>query len=148
MKKGIDYPGVSVAFFCHDGNGNFLFHKRGKECRDHVGTWDCGGGGLEHGEQLEEALLRELKEEYCCAGEIDQQLHPNTFLHTENGETNHWIIHPYIVRVNPDEIQIGEPHKMEEFAWFKLDALPENMHPGVAHDLETYSEFLKPYAQG
>jgi hypothetical protein len=32
MKKGVDYIGVTVVFACHDGEGNYLFAKRGKNC--------------------------------------------------------------------------------------------------------------------
>jgi hypothetical protein len=47
MEKGLDYTGISVVYFCHDGNGNFLMQKRGKNCRDENGRWDIGGGALE-----------------------------------------------------------------------------------------------------
>lgn len=37
MKNGIDYIGVGVVFFCHDGGGNFLMNKRSKNSRDEQG---------------------------------------------------------------------------------------------------------------
>ena len=46
MKKGEDYIGVSVVYFCHDGKGNFVMAKRSENCRDEIGNWDIGGGGL------------------------------------------------------------------------------------------------------
>lgn len=70
---------VCVAFFAHDGEGNFAFHKRGKGARNHVGEWDCGGGSLEWGEDPSVAVLRELKEEYGCSGVIDEALRPTSF---------------------------------------------------------------------
>lgn len=57
MKKGIDYIGVTVSFYCHDGAGNFVLHKRNHNCRDEHGCWDFGGGGLKHGETLEDAFV-------------------------------------------------------------------------------------------
>ena len=62
MRKGIDYIGVGVVFFCHDGNGNFLMSKRSKNTRDEHGRWDPGGGSIELGEPVEGALEREIKE--------------------------------------------------------------------------------------
>ena len=66
MQKGIDYPGVSVVFFCHDGNGNYLLHKRSKNARDEQGRWDMGGGGLEFGDTVIEKLKEEIMEEFCA----------------------------------------------------------------------------------
>ena len=65
MKKGIDFTGIAVSFSCHDGKGNYLFHKRGVGCRDEQGRWDCGGGGLKFNERLIDALYREVEEEYA-----------------------------------------------------------------------------------
>jgi hypothetical protein len=38
MRKGYDYPGVAIVFFCHDGNGNFVMSKRGSQARDEGGA--------------------------------------------------------------------------------------------------------------
>ena len=32
LQGGVDYIGVTVVFYCHDGKGNFLMHKRSKNC--------------------------------------------------------------------------------------------------------------------
>ncbi len=63
LKRGEDYIGVTCVFFCHDGNGRFLLHKRSEKCRDEQGRWDCGGGSMEHGETFEQAVCRESGEE-------------------------------------------------------------------------------------
>lgn len=64
MIKGIDFTGINVTFYCHDGAGSYLFHKRGINCRDEHGRWDCGGGGLKFNETLEDAVRREVREEF------------------------------------------------------------------------------------
>lgn len=80
MKAGIDYIGITTPFYCNDGKGNFLLHKRSNNCRDEHGTWDMGGGKVELGEILEEAVLREVLEEYNCHGTIQKVLTPYTIL--------------------------------------------------------------------
>ena len=49
MKPGIDYIGISTPFYCHNGKGFFLLHKRNQNCRDEHGAWDTGSGKLEFG---------------------------------------------------------------------------------------------------
>ncbi|MBI2052790.1 MAG: NUDIX domain-containing protein [Candidatus Ryanbacteria bacterium] len=63
-RKGVDFIGVTCVFFCHDGDGRLLMHKRSRNCRDEKGRWDCGSGSMEFGENFEEAVRREIKEEY------------------------------------------------------------------------------------
>ena len=64
-RAGFDYPGVAICYFCHDGEGNYLFAKRTEKCRDEHFKWECGGGGMHFGESIETTLHREVKEEYC-----------------------------------------------------------------------------------
>lgn len=66
LRKGIDFIGVTCVFYCHDGKGNFLLHQRSENCKDEQGRWDCGGGGLEVGEEFEDGVKREIMEEYGC----------------------------------------------------------------------------------
>ncbi|MBI5644758.1 hypothetical protein HY970_01540 [Candidatus Kaiserbacteria bacterium] len=66
MNRGVDYIGVTVSYLCHDGRGNYLFNKRGANCRDEQGKWDNGGGSLEFGLTIVENLKKEIKEEYCA----------------------------------------------------------------------------------
>ena len=65
MQKGVDFIGVTVVYFCHDGKGNVLLSKRGKNSRDEHGTWDPGGGGVEFEDTVLDTLRKEIAEEYC-----------------------------------------------------------------------------------
>ena len=65
LKKGVDFIGVTCVFYCHDGKGNLLMHKRSSQCRDEHGRWDPGSGSMEHGETFLQTVRREIKEEYC-----------------------------------------------------------------------------------
>src|SRR5690242_13897261 len=108
MKVGHDFTGVSIPFYCTDGKGKFLLHKRSQKCRDEQGTWDVGGGRLKFGEDFEAGALREVKEEYGCDGKILEALPPYSVNRMHEGSPTHWIAIPFVVLVDPNEVKNNE----------------------------------------
>jgi len=145
MKAGIDFVGITTAFYCHDGKGNFVLHKRSDMCRDEQGSWDNGGGKLEYGLTLEENVLKELKEELGCNGIIQEQLPSYTLLRKHNGINTHWIATPFIILVKPYEVKINDPEKIAKFGWFKLNHLPSPLHTGLQHAIKKYKTYFDKY---
>ena len=145
LKPGIDYIGVSTAFYCHNGNGLFLMHKRSQKCRDEKGRWDNGGGKLEFGLTPEENVLKELEEEYGCKGEIQEKLPAHSILREFDGVKSHWLQIPFIIKVNPKEVKNNEPDKIDEIGWFKLDNLPKPYHTGSAYTLHHFKKYFDKY---
>lgn len=128
MTRGVDYIGVTVCFVCHDGQGRVLLQKRSQNARDERGRWDNGGGALEFGETFEDAVRREVKEEFGVEAQELIPLSVYNNLRNQDGVATHWVAIPYAVRVNPEEVKIGEPHKVDEIGWFAPDALPQPRH--------------------
>jgi 8-oxo-dGTP diphosphatase len=145
MKIGFDYVGITTPFYCHDGKGNLLMHKRSKECRDEQGRWDAGGGKLEMNLSLEENVLQEVLEEYGCKGEIQERLPAHDIFREQNGVKTHWVAVPFFVKVNPEEVKNGEPHKIEEISWFGIDKLPELLHTGFTYSFNKYRNIFEKY---
>src|SRR4051812_3436688 len=145
LKIGFDYIGVTTAFYCHDGKGNLLMHKRTKECRDEHDRWDTGSGKLEFNLSLEQNALQEVLEEYGCKGEIEGQIPPHDIFREQQGVQTHWLAVPFFVKVDPKEVKIGEPHKMAEIGWFTLDNLPAPLHTGFAFTLSKYRSYFEKY---
>lgn len=141
-KKGIDFIGVNCVFFCHDGAGKLLMHKRSVNCRDEHGKWDCGGGSMEHGETFEDTIRRELMEEYCCEPLEIQYVVSKNVLRDNSGVQTHWIANLHVVKVDPAQVQIGEPDKMEDIGWFAVDELPEDMHSMLIPHLNEVKHLL------
>lgn len=128
IKRGIDHIGVTVNFFIHDGTGKIILQKRSKNCRDEQGRWDIGGGAVEFGEELEEAVAREVQEELSAKPKKVEFLQVYD-AHRDNGGTQtHWVAINFAVLVNPKDIRIGEPHKIDEIGWFGKDTLPSPLH--------------------
>ncbi len=146
MDAGKDFIGIATAFCCHDGQGRFVLHQRSARCRDEQRHWEFGAGELDFGEEPEKAVLRELMEEYGCTGEIQEQFPPFSLIRTVDGRTTHWLVIPYVIRVNPEQVRRNEPEYMDAIGWFTLDTLPQPLHSGAQIVLERYRPQLLRYA--
>ena len=145
MKKGIDYPGITVSFLCHDGKGNFLMNKRSVNCRDEHGCWDPGGGGLELGQTVESALKEEIVQEYCTEV-FDYEFLGYRDVHREHeGTKTHWIALDFKVRIDKSNVENGEPHKLEELQWFPINEIQprQKLHSQLPYFLEQHKERLR-----
>ncbi|PLW79714.1 RNA pyrophosphohydrolase [Candidatus Woesearchaeota archaeon] len=140
--KGIDYPGVSVVFVCHDGKGNYLFNKRSVNCRDEHGRWDCGAGGLDLGLSIEETLKKEIMEEYCTKVLDFEFIGYRDVFREHDGKKTHWLMMDFLVLVDREKVKIGEPHKMDEIGWFKIGNLPSPTHSQWPAYYNKYKEKL------
>lgn len=143
MTKGIDYIGITVSFYCHDGAGNFVLHRRSDKCRDEHGRWDFGGGGLKFGETIEEGLLREIKEEFQTKPVKHTFMGFDEIFREHDGQKTHWIGFRYKVHLDRDEVKNGEPDKHDEVDWFTLDDLPTPLHSQLASQLVKYDKILR-----
>ncbi len=144
MRRGIDHIGVGVVFFCHDGNGNFLMSKRSRNTRDEHGRWDPGGGSIELGESVGDALKREIKEEYCTKV-IQSDFLGFRDVHRidEKGNKTHWVVLDFKVLIDKDKVKNGVPNEHEEIGWFKLDNLPSPVHSQFPTFVKNYKHKLK-----
>lgn len=125
---------VSCVFVCHDGNGQILLARRGAGARDEPGTWDTGAGALEHGETFEEAVTREVVEEYSTTPLRIETIGVRNVLRG----SSHWVAVINAVQVDPAEVAIGEPHKFDELGWFDIDDPPAPMHSQLPATLAVF----------
>lgn len=143
MKAGLDYVGVTTPFYCNDGKGKYLLHKRSKDCRDEQGRWDPGSGKLEFGLTPEENVLKEVKEEYGCKGVIQKRVPAHSIHRTYKGKETHWITIPFFVLVDPRKVRNNDPQKIDKIDWFKLTNLPKPLHTGFKYTLKRYEKHFK-----
>jgi 8-oxo-dGTP pyrophosphatase MutT (NUDIX family) len=143
MKKGIDHIGVSVVFFCHDGKGNFLSNLRTGKTRDEHGRWDLGGGGVNFGEPVLNALKREIKEEYGTDVLKAEFLgYRDVFRVDEKKRKTHWLAIDYKTLVDPKKVKNGEPKKSAGIDWFSLKKLPKPAHSQLPFFIKKYRKQL------
>ena len=124
-------PSVSVVFVCHDGTGRILLARRSPGARDEPGTWDCGAGALEYGETFEAAVTREVTEEYAAEPLAIEQAGVRNVLRDDS----HWVAVVFRVRLDPDRVRIGEPHKFDQLGWFEPGRLPAPRHSQLSATL-------------
>lgn len=124
MKKGIDYIGVGAGAVIVDQEGRVFLAKRGREAGNERHKWEFPGGGVEFGEKLEDALVREVMEEYGFSIEVEELL--DVVNHIIPEEKQHWISPTFLCRYKGGAPQIREPHKCEQIGWFSVDEIPES----------------------
>ena len=139
MRRSIDYIGVGVVFFCHDGKGNVLLNKRSEKSRDEHNMWDPGGGCIEFGETAVDALKREIKEEYCT-DIIDSEFlgYRDVFRIDGEGNNNHWVALDFKVLIDRKKVKNGVPDKHKEIEWFSANNLPSPLHSQFPFFLKKY----------
>jgi mutator protein MutT len=122
MKKGVDFIGVGVGAVIVDHEGKVFLAKRGREARNETGKWEFPGGSVEFGETLEQAIVREVIEEYGFTIQAQELL--DVVDHLIPAENQHWVSPTFICKVKSGTPSIREPHKCDEIGWFALDQIP------------------------
>ena len=123
MQKGIDYIGVGVGAIIFNQEGKVFLAKRGRGARNEAGKWEFPGGGVEFNETLEQALAREMLEEYGFLIEVGSLL--DVVSHIIPDEQQHWVSPSFICTMTSGTPIIKEPLKCDEIGWFELEHLPE-----------------------
>lgn len=142
-KKGVDFIGVAAICFCHDGAGKYLVSKRSQNTRDEQGRWETGGGSIEFGEDIEEAMRREMQEEFGVdIHDIEFIGYRDVHRTLADGTKTHWVVVDYRARVDPAQVKIGEPDMIDEVQWVRLEDIPTPRHSQFAVFLEKYQNVL------
>jgi 8-oxo-dGTP diphosphatase len=87
------------------------------------GKWICPGGELEYGEQIEQGIKREVKEETNLEIELIKPLVPFERILKRGGKTVlHVIYIDYLARLHGGELRIGDD--AGEAIWVKKKDIP------------------------
>eukprot|EP01060_Flectonema_neradi_P022839 TRINITY_DN31059_c0_g1_i1.p1 TRINITY_DN31059_c0_g1~~TRINITY_DN31059_c0_g1_i1.p1 ORF type:complete len:298 (+),score=59.89 TRINITY_DN31059_c0_g1_i1:46-939(+) len=138
IKPGRDCVGVGCGAFIFDDKKRVLLIKRSQNAKSEPGTWARPGGAVEMGETVEEALVREMREEVGL--EITNPRLLDVTTQTTKGAN--WVAIGYIVNVKGDPLAATnkEPHKHDDLQWFSLNNLPTPIASFVKQALQDISE--------
>lgn len=114
-----------------------LLLKRSLKSKNGSGFWAQPGGRVEYGERIEDAVIREVKEEIGVDIELKEFL--GFVEHIFTPEKEHWITFNYLAKIIGGEEKNVEPEKHDEIRWFKLNELPENL----TYTIEAVNEYLR-----
>jgi 8-oxo-dGTP diphosphatase len=133
----VDRPGVGVAAIIVRNAQVLLGLRRGAHG---AGDWSFPGGHLEFGEQLEDAVRREVAEETGLAvTSVASAAFTNDVFRAEG---KHYVTLFFRVEVGPGEPRVREPERCGQWAWFAWGDLPPNLFLAVRNLVaQGYSPF-------
>jgi 8-oxo-dGTP diphosphatase len=140
MQPGVDYIGVGVGAVILDDEGRLFLARRGPEARNERGLWEFPGGAVEYGETLEEALQREMAEEFGIRVRIGELLDVVNLVLADDEQ--HWISPTFLCQIASGTPEIREPGKCVDIGWFLPSEMPEDLSRFTSRNLEDYRNYL------
>lgn len=113
--------GVGAVILNTDNEILLLLRKKHPEAN----KWSIPGGKLDTFELLQDAVIREVKEEVNLDVTVDEMLCTAETIDVNRQE--HWISIIYVATIQAGTPVNMEPDKIEAVEWFSLEDLPENI---------------------
>lgn len=131
---------VGVGVMIKDGNKILLGHRSATR-KDTGGiyepdTWTLPGGKQEYTETVTETAIREIKEET----NLDIK-NPEVYSVSDDFQSDrHFVTIEMITNEYSGELKIMEPEKEDDWQWFDLDNLPDNIYSPSKVFIEKYKK--------
>lgn len=96
--------------------------------RAQYNDWSFPKGHTEHGETIQQTVIREIKEECGIESEIVKELTPNKYFNTESNEET--ICHMYLLK--PKILQVMPETGGDKVEWVELNEVCDRItHPNL-----------------
>lgn len=116
--------------------GRVLIVQRANDDEIGGGTWECVGGKIEFGEDLETALLRESKEEVGLSVTVEKILYATTF---KTDPTRQVVILTYLCSSNSKDVVLSNEHS--NYKWATKQQLRSLLSQEIIKDFEKNNVF-------
>jgi 8-oxo-dGTP diphosphatase len=145
MNKGKDYISVACGAIIFNKEDKVLIGQRGSNARDDEGMWDFPGGQVEFGESCNEAIKREMKEEFGIQIEIIEIINFVEVIESKK----HWVGPTYIAKLISGEAKPLEKDKFNDFKWVDITEIEKlNITTPCKQNIGAYKKkySLKPFS--
>lgn len=117
-------------------DGKVLIVQRASD--DEVGkeTWESVGGNVDFGEDLEQALVREIQEEVGLMVIVEKILYATTF---KTDPSRQVVLLTYLCRSEDRTVILSEEHS--NFSWITKEQAKLKLPPEIVNDFEKHSVF-------
>lgn len=116
--------------------GNVLIVQRASDDEVGSGTWECVGGKVDFGEDLEQALVREIQEEVGLTVSVERILYATTF---KTDPSRQVVLLTYLCRSKGRAVILSEEHS--NFSWITKEQARITLTPEIVSEFESHSVF-------
>ena len=117
-------------------SGKVLILRRSSTNKIGAGKWEFVGGSINYGEGLEEALLREIKEEVSIDVEIDKILYATTY---STSSDRFDVIIVYKCKAVDNNVMLSGEHS--DYRWVDEKELRQLVFKDIVDALDRYNVF-------
>ncbi len=117
-------------------NDKVLIVRRSDKDEIGAGNWEFVGGNIEFGEELEQALVREIQEEVNLEITIDKVLYNTTY---KTNPTRQAVILVYKCYAKDDKVKLSEEHS--GYKWVSEKELRDLVFIDILNDMDKYNVF-------
>lgn len=117
-------------------NDKVLIVRRSDKDEIGAGNWEFVGGNIEFGEELEQALVREVQEEVNLEITIDKVLYNTTY---KTNPTRQAVILVYKCYAKDDKVKLSEEHS--GYKWVSEKELRDLVFIDILNDMDKYNVF-------
>lgn len=120
LKNVPEHYKVAVGSLIFTSDDKVLLIERGAKARDEQGKLEGVGGSLGEGERLDEALLREIKEE--IGSDVEIEISDNFFVKILPGDKGgFWVVVDFLCKLVSGTPRIMEKDKIEALHFLSLE---------------------------